>query len=401
MTAARAASPALLRAPGSERGRVGTVELFFDLVFVFAVTQLSHTLLAHMDAGGALRTGMLFLGMWWLWIYTSWVTNWLEPDHPATRLLLFALMLGGLILSSSIPQAFAERGLVFAAVFAAMQVGRSLFTAAAFRGAGQSRVRNFLRISAWLSVSGACWIAGGLADPGTRVAWWGAALAIEYAGPAAYFRVPGLGRSTTADWDIDPGHMAERCGLFVIIALGESLLVTGATFAELEWRGPTLAAFLVSFAGSVAMWWLYFDTGSVRAEHHFSRARDPARVARMAYTYLHLLIVAGIIVCAVADELVIAHPDHVSDAGIAAILGGPALYLLGNALFKWRTNQRPTPPLSHMAGLLALLALAPFAFAHLFPSLALGSLTTAVLAGVAAWETLALRRPAHARNAAT
>ena len=119
---------------------------------------------------------------------------------------------------------------------------------------------------------------------------------------------PGLGRSAVADWNVDGGHMAERCGLFIIIALGESLLVTGATFAELTWDGPTLAAFFSAVLGSILMWWIYFDTGAQRGEHRMVHTGDPGRTARSAYTYVHIVIVAGIIVCAVADELVLMHP---------------------------------------------------------------------------------------------
>lgn len=394
MTPAR---PTLLRLREGH-AKVGYAELFFDLVFVFAVTQLSHTLLEHLTAAGALRTGLLFLAVWWLWIYTSWVTNWLDPEKVPVRLMIFGLMLGGLMLSSSLPQAFAERGLAFAAVFATMQIGRSAFMLWALRGGQHAgNFRNFVRITVWLTVSGALWIAGGLSEPDARVAWWLGAVAIEYLGPVAFFRVPGLGRSTLSDWDVEGGHLSERCGLFIIIALGESVLITGATFAELQWNPITVAAFCIAFLGSVAMWWIYFDSGAARGEHRLTHGGDTARQARLAYTYLHLLIVGGIIVCAVADELVLVHPHHAEPAGVAAIIGGPALYLLGCALFKWVTNTRRFPPFSHCAGLLLLAALAlAAATLHLSPLL-LGAATTAVFMIVAGWETAALRRAnAHA-----
>ncbi|MGO1069425.1 low temperature requirement protein A [Lysobacter sp. CA199] len=381
--------------------KVGYAELFFDLVFVFAITQLSHTLLEHLSLAGALRTGLLFLGVWWLWIYTSWVTNWLDPEKIPVRLMIFGLMLGGLLLSSSLPEAFAERGLAFAAVFAAMQVGRSAFMLWALRGGrSPSNFRNFIRITLWFSVSGLLWIGGGLAEPDARAWWWLGAVAVEYLGPVAYFRVPGLGRSSLSDWDIEGGHLSERCGLFIIIALGESILITGATFAKLEWNPATIAAFCIAFLGSVAMWWIYFDSGASRGEHRLTHGGDTARQARLAYTYLHLLIVGGIIVCAVADELVLVHPDHAEPAGVAAIVGGPALYLSGCALFKWVTNTRRFPPASHCGGLLLLAALW-FASAPLHLSaLMLGAATTLVFVIVAGWETVAVRRananaPAH------
>jgi low temperature requirement protein LtrA len=369
------------------------VELFFDLVFVFAVTQLSHTLLGHLTPQGSLQTLMLLLAVWWVWIYTSWVTNWLDPERIPVRLCLFALMLAGLLLSVSIPEAFDERGVLFAAAYVAMQVGRTLFFLWAARRAPINMRRNFQRILVWLSTSGVCWMVGGFAAGSTRIGWWSLALLLEFLGPWLYFRVPGLGRSSIADWDVDGSHMAERCALFVIIALGESLLVTGATFAELPWSASTIGAFLVAVLGSIAMWWIYFDTGVARAHHRIVHSADPGRQARVAYTYCHALIVAGVIVCAVADELVLVHPGHASNPGIAAILGGPAFYLLGNALFKWVTNDRRGPPLSHLVGLLALALLAWPAFGHWLSAFALGAATTCVFAVVALWESLALRSP--------
>ena len=226
------------RKDGGE-ARVGSVELFFDLVFVFAVTQLSHFLLHHLTPLGGVQTCLLLMAVWWVWIYTSWVTNWLDPDKTQVRVMLFLLMLSGLVLSTSLPEAFAERGLTFAAAYASMQVGRSLFALWAFERTGRrADVKNFQRIIIWLSVSALFWIFGGLAAPAPRLGLWAVALAIEYTGPAVGFFVPGLGRSETADWAIEGGHLAERCGLFVIIALGESILVTGATFANSSGPGP-------------------------------------------------------------------------------------------------------------------------------------------------------------------
>jgi low temperature requirement protein LtrA len=262
----------------------------------------------------------------------------------------------------------------------------------ALHGEGAAQSRNFQRILVWFLASGVFWVWGGFEQGGLRTGLWLVAIAIEYVSPSVAFWVPGLSRSTTTEWDVDGSHLAERCGLFVIIALGESILVTGATFAGLPSNGATVAAFLVSFLGSVAMWWMYFDTASERASHRIAHSNDPGRIARLAYTYLHLLIVAGIIVCAVADEIVLVHPGHAETISVAVILAGPALYLLGNALFKWASNDRKLPPLSHLAGLALLAILAPFAFAHQLSALALGATTTGVMVLVAAWESIALRR---------
>ena len=386
-------SNSLLRTRGThESGRVGMVELFFDLVFVFAVTQLSHSLLAHLTPIGVAQVALVLPAVWWVWIYTSWSTNWLNPERIPVRLCLFALMLMGLVLAAAIPGSFAERGAVFALAYIAMQLGRTAFVLWAVRNESPTLTRTFQRILIWFVVSSVFWIVGSFAESEARFGWWALALAIELLGPALYYVVPGLGRSSISDWNIDGAHMAERCALFVIIALGESLLITGATFAELQWNDAAIASMVTAVIGSVAMWWMYFDTGAERAQHRIVHASDPGRQGRMAYTYLHLPIVAGIIVCAVADELVLMHPDHATDAAIAVILSGPFLYLLGNALFKWVTNDRRLPPFSHLIGIASLIALTVPAFSHWFTALQLSVLTTIVLVAVAAWESIALQR---------
>lgn len=386
-------SRSLLRGRGSlDSGKVGMVELFFDLVFVFAVTQLSHSLLAHLSILGAVQVALLMVAVWWVWIFTSWITNWLDPEKLPIRLGLFALMIAGLLLSSSIPKAFTERGLMFASAFVFMQVGRTLFAIWAVRGESLSMTRNFQRILAWLMFSGVFWITGAFLDGQQRLWCWALALLIELVSPSLYFWVPGLGRSSLSDWNVEGNHMAERCALFVIIALGESLLVTGATFAELTLSVTVVFAFLVAVLGSIGMWWVYFDSGAERAHHRIAHSSDPGRQARIAYTYLHVLIVAGVIVSAVADELVLVHPDHATDAGILVIVGGPWLFLLGNALFKWVMSDRPLPPLSHVAGLVLLTLALPLALNHWFSALMLGALTTAIVVLVALWETLSVRQ---------
>ena len=377
---------------GQDSGKVGMIELFFDLVFVFAVTQLSHGLLGHLSAMGWLQTGLLLMAVWWVWIFTSWITNWLDPERIPVRISLFALMLGGLVMSASIPEAFGTRGLAFAAAYVAMQVGRPLFAWWAVRHDAVSRRRNFQRISLWAVFSGLFWIAGGIGAPEQRIFWWGLALAIDLAGPWLRFGVPGLGSSSTADWDVDGGHMAERCGLFVIIALGESLLVTGATFAGLEWTAANWLGFLSALVGSIAMWWIYFDSGAERAHERIAHARDPGRHARLAYTYIHVLMIAGVIVSAVADELVLMHPGHATTGAVITMIAGPFLFLLGCALFKWVMSDRPLPPFSHMGGMLLLLILLPAALEQVFSGLILGALTTLILLIVAGWEAVSLSR---------
>lgn len=318
-----------------QHARVTNVELFFDLVFVFAVTQLSHSLLTTLTVAGAIQTLLLFLAVWWAWIYTTWVTNWLDPNRTPVRLLLFAMMLSGLILSSSIPEAFETKGYFFAIAYVSMQVGRSAFMLWALGDSSPGNTRNFQRITSWLVLSGAIWIAGAGLHDGARLALWTLALGLEYISPSLGFWTPWLGRSKSGDWDVEGGHMAERCSLFIIIALGESVLVSGAAFAGLEWTPEAVSAFVAAFVGSIAMWWIYFDTGAERGSELIAASANPGRLARLVYTCIHLLIVAGIIVAAVADDLVLIHPTGVSKpSAIAVIIGGPAIYLFGNVLFK-------------------------------------------------------------------
>jgi low temperature requirement protein LtrA len=386
-----------LRARDShEHSRVTNVELFFDLVFVFAVTQLSHGLLAHLTPLGALQIAVLTVAVWWVWIYTAWVTNWLDPERTAVRLLLFALMVIGLVMSASIPKAFEERAWAFALAYVLSQVGRSAFMLWALKNHDQSNFRNFLRIITWQSAAAVFWLAGAMAQGQTRMALWAIALAVDTFAPIVGFHVPRLGRSTTTDWVVEGAHIAERCALFVIIALGESVLVTGATFAGLAWTAEHIGAFLVAFAGSVAMWVIYFNIGAERGSRLIAASSDPGRLARNGYTYLHLLIVAGIIVAAVGDELVLHHPGgHIDTKTAIVLLGGPALYLLGNLLFK--RLSAPYVPLSHLVGL-GLLALFILTVPIVTP-LVLSATTTTILILVATWESISLRQSPQGKAA--
>jgi low temperature requirement protein LtrA len=371
----------------NQHSRVTYAELFFDLVFVFAVTQISHTLLVRFTPLGALQTTLLFLAVWWVWVYTSWITNWLNPELTPVRVLLFSLMLGGLVLSTSIPKAFESRGLWFAVAYAAMQVGRTVFLLASSPRTQPSIRMNAFRILVWLSTSAVFWISGGLAEGHSRLALWAVALGIEYLSPATRFWIPKYGSSSIEDWAIEGGHMAERCAGFIIIALGESIVVTGATFADLAWSAATVTAFVSAFIASLAMWWIYFHKGAKAGSEQISKSSEPGRLARLAYTYLHMPIVAGIILSAVADELVLQHPAGHSDLKtVLSAIGGPLLFLLGTILFKHTI--RGWLQLSHGAGIVALGVLAWFA-GGLSP-LMLSILTTAIMIVVAAWESISL-----------
>jgi low temperature requirement protein LtrA len=372
----------------NQPSRVTYVELFFDLVFVYAVTQISHTLLGRFTPLGAVQVTLLFLAVWWVWVYTAWVTNWLNPELTPVRVLLFLMMLGGLVLSTSIPSAFEGRGLWFAIAYAAMQVGRTAFWLFATPPHRILVRHNAIRILAWLSVSAVLWIAGGLAEGEIRLWFWIAAVAFEYISPAVRFWVPKLGFSSVEAWAVEGGHMAERCAGFIIIALGEAVVVNGATFAELSWTSENISAFLAALVGSIAMWWIYFHKGAEAGSELISKSAESGRLARLAYTYLHMPIIAGIILTAVSDELVLKHPTGHSDARtVLSTVGGPLLFLVGTILFKHAI--RGFLQLSHGVGIVMLLALGWFG-GELSP-LWLSIATTLVLIVVAAWESISLR----------
>jgi low temperature requirement protein LtrA len=353
-----AATSYLRTRAGRGSAPVTQVESFFDLVFAFAVTQLSTALRTHLSPVGFLHTLMLFAAVWWVWVYTSWATNWLDPRHRPVRLLLIGLMFLGLALSASLPGAFAHRGLDFALAYVAMQLARNLFMLWALARFDASNFRNLARITLWFVASAAFWIAGGMLAPVDRTGVWLLALAVDFAGPACGFFVPGLGASTTADWTIDSYHLAERCAGFILIALGESITVTGGTFYALRWTAPNVAGFAAAFLGAVALWWIYFDKAAERTAEAFAKAADPGAIARTAYTYTHALLVGGIIAVAAGDALVLDHPGApVTLAAGLMVLGGPAAYLLGNGIF--RRLLHPRFPRSHGYGMgvLAVLAL--------------------------------------------
>ncbi|MBL0871993.1 low temperature requirement protein A [Serratia nevei] len=379
----------LLRVRDGQGASVSFSELLFDLIYVFAVTQLSHYLLHHLTLTGALETLLLWFAVWLAWQYTAWVTNWFNPDTRQIRLLLFAIMLLGLFAAAALPQAFGERGLIFALFYVAIQVGRSV-TVLRLLAPGHPLKRNFHRILGWLCISAVFWIAGGLAEGNARLALWAVAVLCEYVSPMFGFRLPVLGRSdSSSEWTIEGHHLAERCQLFVIVALGETILITGATLSEMEsWSLPVLIASLVAFLGSLAMWWVYFDTSSKAGSHAISQAENPGQLGAY-FHYVHIALVGAIIVCAVANELVIAHPDgRIQHATAAVLLLGPALYLFANALYKRLVYHRF--PLSHLVGLLALAVLAPVAY--FTDLLMVNGLTTLIMVVVAVWESISRGR---------
>jgi low temperature requirement protein LtrA len=329
------------RRDAEEEQRASNLELFFDLVFVFAITQVSHLLLARVSWEGAGQAGLVLLVVWWAWQYTTWVTNELDPDSTAVRLLLIGLMLASLLMAIAIPDAFGGKALLFAGSYVAIQVGRHSFLTFAAAEAGSIERERAGRILAWFCAAGALWIAGAVAEGAARTVLWLVALALDYGAPLVLFWVPGRPRLAGGSWEVGSGHFAERFQAFVIIALGESIVLIGATTAELRLDTATVTAFGGAFLGTAALWWLYFTSIAGLSERALAQAEDRTLLARDAYTYGHVLIIAGIILTAVGDELVIAHPrGELPSPELIAVVAGPALYLLAQAGLRLRMTGR-------------------------------------------------------------
>jgi len=379
------------------RGGVGTrvsyVELFYDLVFVFAITQIAHALIARQDLPTLGETLLLTVAMWWLWVETAWLTNWLNPDHPAVRTMLFALMLLGLVIASAIPEAFGDKAVLFAVAFAVSLVGRGVFAILAFRRSRPDHVRNFLRLTIWSTAASVFWVAGGFASEELRPWLWCSALAINLLAPVVRFRVPVLDASSPETWDVAGEHLAERVSLFIIIALGEAIILTGAAFATVPLDLMSALAFLAAFVSTVLMWLLYFNHAQAGGSRYIRDAAAPGPIARLAYTFVPALLVIGILLTAVADALVLSNPFGGAQTGspvftAALICGAPAVYLLGNAAFD-RAIGRPWMR-AHLVGA-ALLVVLVAAYAVL-PPIALSWIANLVLLLVVIAEDRADRR---------
>lgn len=346
-----------------QREGIATVsfsELLFDLIYVFAVTQISHYLLHHLDWLGFLQSTVIWFAIWLAWQHTTWMTNWFDPNIRSIRIILFILMLIGLVVAAAIPDAFGERGLVFALCYVVTQVGRSasiLF----MLGKKHHLTKNYIRILGWFIISAIFWIAGAFEEGYMRLILWAIAVFLDYVAPMHGFYLPVIGRSDSAkEWTIEGHHLTERSQLFVIIAFGETILMTGASLSEIEvWSVPVVLAALVSAISSLAMWWIYFDASSEAGTERIREVDDPGKLG-LKYHAVHVVLVGALIMSAVGDELVVNHPfGHVNPEAIFVIIVGPIIYLVANMIYKWFTCRIIAK--SHIAGIAVLLVIIPFA----------------------------------------
>ncbi|MFG2099768.1 low temperature requirement protein A [Micromonospora echinaurantiaca] len=375
----------LLRGPRGPR-RAIFLELFFDLVFVATLVQLSRGLMRDLSWSGAFQTLVLLLAMWWTWSITTWTTNLYDPQRMEIQFLVTATMLGSLLMVAALPDAFGARGLVFAGAYVAIHVGRQVYFVLALRG--HQLQRRSLRLLFWFGVSAVPWFAGALMAGPARPVLWTLAVAVDYTGGILRFPTPGLGRSPESDFPVLAEHLAERYRQLFIIALGELILVTSLTLGGTGFAANRIAAFVVAFAGTVLFWRIYVYRAGDLLPAAIAAARKPDSLARWS-ALAHLIMLAGIVATAVGDEIIIKHPlGHSQPAWVAAILGGPALFLAGRAGFEYAVFART--PHAWLIGILVLAALAP-PLLHA-PPLLVAAAALAVLVGAAAADAVRARR---------
>jgi low temperature requirement protein LtrA len=374
------AAPSLVR-PREVARSVTPIELFFDLVYVFTISQLAHHLLGHVDARGMLETLILTLAVMYAWFMTVWTTNWLDGERQAVRLMLLGLMFASLLMSTSISEAFGDRAGLFVVGYLAIQIGRTAFAVWAFRG--HRLHAHFVNALVWEIGTAPIWIAGIAADGDARLAIWAAAVLVSYGGVIAGHPLPGRRSPFSSDSQIYAEHLLERFRLFFLIALGETVLTLGNAFAGEPVAADRLLVLAVAFTGTVALWWCYFHRAEEIGLKAIDGAGDASRIVGLG-NYALIAMVAGIIAIAVGDELAIADPAAGSTTATAALIfGGPLIFLLAQMAFMRRaTGQMPLPRV------LACTALAALALATLPLSLLAAVIaSSAVLVAVAVADT--------------
>ncbi|HEX4820561.1 MAG TPA: low temperature requirement protein A [Acidimicrobiales bacterium] len=308
---------------------VSPLELFFDLVFVLAITQCS-ALMAHDPTWRGLAHGLVVLGLlWWSWVGYAWLTSVVDPDDSSVRLVLFIAMAALLVCSLAVPHAFENLGVTFAIAYGVVRAAHiALFVLASRDDVGLRHSVVGLAISTAFAV--ALLLVGSALHGDARLATWAAALAFDMAGPLFI---------DTSGWRLVPGHFAERHGLIVIVALGESIVAIGVG-AEAGIDAGIVVAAVLGVAVAGALWWMYFDTTALAAARQLGEVEDiKARneLARDAFSYLHLPMVAGIVLLALGMKTTLHGVGHsLSWEATAALVGGPALYVFAQVAFKRR-----------------------------------------------------------------
>ena len=319
---------------------------------MFAVTQVT-TLLSHDLTWAGFGRSMLVLAlMWWAWSAFVWAANTQQGESQLLRAILLAGMLLIFVSGLALPHAFEDDSTLFATTYAAVRLLHlALYTQASRQGnASWEAISGF---AVTVLVGMALLLAGSFTTGGTRIVLWTVAAAIDYAGPAWLTRERLRGLQYVA-----VAHFAERYGLFVIICLGESIVAIGVGASGLSLDASIVAAVALGLLVTIALWWVYFDSFSGRAEEHLREHDDPVLAAADSYSYLHLPLVAGIIVFAVGAKILVHDSDHsLPDSARLCLCAGVALYLVAHFAFRLRiAHERAWPQLLVAAALLVLFA---------------------------------------------
>lgn len=362
-----------------EGERVTPLELFFDLVFVLALTQ-STTLMARTPTWKGLLEGLLVLGvLWWSWVGYAWLTSVIDPEEGSVRLAMFVAMAGLLVAALCVPGAFGREALLFACVYAVVRAAHiALFTIASREDA---RLRqSVIGLAGSTALGVGLLVAAAFAGGATQIGLWALALALDMLGPYLF---------GAEGWKLVPGHFAERHGLIVLIALGESIVALGVGARDVLDAGVVAAAVL-GLLVAVTLWWVYFDVSAIVAERRLQRAaegRERNELARDSYSYLHFPMVAGIALLAVGVKHTLAGVSvPLATVPAVALLGGAALYLLAHVAFRLRNMG--TLSRRRLACALLLLALIPLERALGVSSLATLALLAAAMSALILYEVV-------------
>jgi low temperature requirement protein LtrA len=361
-----------------DKETVTPLELFFDLVFVLALTQCT-ALMADDPTWEGLARGLLILGvLWWSWVGYSWLTSVVDPEEGGVRLAMFGAMAALLVCALCVPGAFGDDGLTFAIAYGAVRVGQVLLFLVASRDDPTLRSAVLAGLVGSTALGVGLLVAASFTDGALQGGLWALALALDMAGPL-FFGAEG--------WKLVPAHFAERHGLIVIIALGESIVAIGAGASSEVDMGVVIAAALGT-AVAAALWWLYFDVVALVAERRLSNAevgREQNTIARDSFSFLHLPMIAGIVLVALGLKKTIEHvEDPLKTIPAIALMGGAALYLLTHVAFRWRNVHR----FSIQRLICALFLLATIPVAKEIPALASVGIVVAALSAVIVYEVV-------------
>ena len=313
-----------------EEKRTGFIELFFDLVFVFAFTQVTTMVVGDTSAAGLGRAALVFALVWWAWSAFAWLTNAIDVENVATRVFVFGAMLAAFFVALAVPDAFEDEGVWFASAYVAVRV---LHVALYVWGVRTDPVLRVAvgRLAPWFLVAPAIALAGGFLDDPWRTSLWTISIAVDV-----------VGTLVASGFRISVSHFAERYGLIVIIALGESIVAIGLAALDLERDGVFALAVAVSFVAAAAAWWMYFDFTQLAVERELRALPEAKRghFARDVYTFFHYPIVLGIVLIAVAVKKTLDGPgEPLPDGGRAALALGISLFLLGFVLTRLRVSR--------------------------------------------------------------